>query len=650
MLQIESLDQRIALDATASAAAALPWFDAGELTYSFAPDGTMMGSERSTLFTELSSAGSVQQWQGEFAKAFDQWFHILGTSIAVHSDSGAPFGTFGPTQGDARFGDIRIGAVPLAGNIMAEAIPHSIITQGSWAGDILLNSNADWSNLQQLYSVALHEMGHVLGLPHSADPQSPMYLHGVHDALTPTPSDAAQLQKLYAGVDLHVDHDKSASREAHTGQWREEPNFQFEVSQAIPLEAALSASARYAASGELTTEATSRLYQLQPLGDIDHAEFLNIVVLAKQQNGLIPNVVLYDKSGDRIPSKILHNSDGVLVIQARDVEPNQTYYIAVTPAATAAQYQVGEFDLFAEYSLAALIPTEIGAYSLTADQPIVEQKFTVSTSRLIHVLVSSTSLQPKSANSAVWGTLVDSQNHVVAQLAFNLGDSRSAPLVFLEPGDYKLILQTGTQDGSRPTATSLKVYIDEISIDIGIGVVDPATEPIVTCPATGGNNPTCSDPTPIIVVEGPVFPDPRYLPSSPIYPSIPPWHNPPWFFWPIQTPTNPTYRHNPSNSLDVSGDTFVTPLDALLIVNELNALSPTGSTAFLDTNGDGLLTPIDVLFVVNALNALSTGNGEGPAGTSEVIATDTTASRAGQCVDDAISPFWDWELERKRKV
>ena len=78
------------------------------------------------------------------------------------------------TQGDTRFGDVRIGAVPLTDNVMAESIPNNLLTQGSWAGDIVLNANAPWSDLHQVFSVALHEFGHVLGMEHSSDPASPM--------------------------------------------------------------------------------------------------------------------------------------------------------------------------------------------------------------------------------------------------------------------------------------------------------------------------------------------------------------------------------------------------------------------------------------------------------------------------------------------
>lgn len=68
-------------------------------------------------------------------------------------------------------------------------------------------------------------------------------------------------------------------------------------------------------------------------------------------------------------------------------------------------------------------------------------------------------------------------------------------------------------------------------------------------------------------------------------------------------------------SLDVNGDDWVTPIDALLIINELNT---TGSGVFnpfrpgehvgwWDTNGDGRVSPIDALVVINHLNTYGAG-------------------------------------------
>jgi hypothetical protein len=80
---------------------------------------------------------------------------------------------------------------------------------------------------------------------------------------------------------------------------------------------------------------------------------------------------------------------------------------------------------------------------------------------------------------------------------------------------------------------------------------------------------------------------------------------------------------NQSNNLDVNGDTFVSPIDVLQLINYLNnpanptQLSlprPTSGPPYLDVNGDGFITPLDALIVINHLNSLpARGSGEGEA-------------------------------------
>ena len=61
---------------------------------------------------------------------------------------------------------------------------------------------------------------------------------------------------------------------------------------------------------------------------------------------------------------------------------------------------------------------------------------------------------------------------------------------------------------------------------------------------------------------------------------------------------------NPIDPLDVNLDQFVSPVDALAIINELNTPDSTSSTvgAFLDASGDHILAPIDALSIINDLN------------------------------------------------
>lgn len=77
---------------------------------------------------------------------------------------------------------------------------------------------------------------------------------------------------------------------------------------------------------------------------------------------------------------------------------------------------------------------------------------------------------------------------------------------------------------------------------------------------------------------------------------------------------------NPRNPLDVNNDGFVSPIDALLVISDINRngarplpnppVPPFTPPPYLDVSGDNTISPIDALIVVSFLNNPS-GSGEG---------------------------------------
>jgi hypothetical protein len=177
------------------------WPDAAHLTLSFAPDGTQVGDRISGLFQLLNARAPTAVWEREVVRAFQTWAVNGGINVAVVGDSGAPFGTPGLIQGDDRFGDIRIAAYPMALDVVAVATPFETAA-GTWAGDVKLNSNYNFTVGAQggydLYSVLLHEAGHVFGLPDGTDPASVMFENYTAVRTGLSAGDVAALQALYS--------------------------------------------------------------------------------------------------------------------------------------------------------------------------------------------------------------------------------------------------------------------------------------------------------------------------------------------------------------------------------------------------------------------------------------------------------------------
>jgi hypothetical protein len=83
----------------------------------------------------------------------------------------------------------------------------------------------------------------------------------------------------------------------------------------------------------------------------------------------------------------------------------------------------------------------------------------------------------------------------------------------------------------------------------------------------------------------------------------------------ITVAPDPHRWQNPRHPCDVNADGSITPLDVLLLINDINGrgsrelTTPSTPTPppFLDPNGDGWITPLDVLIVINYINAHGSG-------------------------------------------
>jgi VCBS repeat-containing protein len=96
----------------------------------------------------------------------------------------------------------------------------------------------------------------------------------------------------------------------------------------------------------------------------------------------------------------------------------------------------------------------------------------------------------------------------------------------------------------------------------------------------------------------------------------------------------PSPWQNQARPLDVNGDTFVTPIDALIVINLVNSIGsgplagrtpPVPTQPSVDTNGDGQLAPLDALLVINAINAGAGGEGAGEGESFSDFQADVTS-------------------------
>ena len=184
------------------------------VTLSFVPDGTDLGGVSSNLISTFNARfGSAATWQNVILKAAQQWAQQTNINFALVSDSGVASGSGGYQQGDPGMGDIRIGGFVFADNSLALAFAPPPVNNYSAAGDMAFNTGQSFriGSTYDLYTVAMHEVGHALGLGHSNYALAAMYPAYVGKKYGLHVDDVNGIRAIYGGARLPDAFDATAA-------------------------------------------------------------------------------------------------------------------------------------------------------------------------------------------------------------------------------------------------------------------------------------------------------------------------------------------------------------------------------------------------------------------------------------------------------
>jgi hypothetical protein len=324
-LSLELLENRLA-----PATWGNPWPDGQHLTLSFPGDGTSVGEQTSVLFQSLKQIAPTQVWQRDILRAFQAWAMHANLNIGLVADQGQAFGASGRLQGDSRFGDFRIEGHAMSSEVVALGTPFAA-SAGTWAGDIHFNTAASFgigaAEKYDLFTVALQEAGHALGLGPSNDPTSAMYGKYAGVRSGPSAADIAALHALYGPR-------SPDAREGAAG------NGSFSSAVALTLIKTGDRTYGIGADADITSTKDVDFYRMTALV----SGSLNVSIKTGGLSLLTPRVTIYDSSQRVIRSAT--DTDpltGELVVKA-DLYKGRTYYIKVASGRTDA-FGVGSYRM-----------------------------------------------------------------------------------------------------------------------------------------------------------------------------------------------------------------------------------------------------------------------------------------------------------------
>jgi hypothetical protein len=346
-LGVESLESRI----TPYVASGNAWPHPNLVTLSFVPDGTVMcqanggylTSNLFSAFSQIPGVTSASQWQNIILKAAQQWAQQTNLNFSLVGDDGESAGSGAYQQGNSRFGDIRIGGYAFGSscNWLASTFYPPSVNNYSVAGDVAFNTGYCFNigSTYDLFTVAMHEIGHALSLACSGCSSAVMYgtYNGAFTALGS--DDIAGIRSVYSGGSARS-YDAYNSN-GHT-------NGTFSAAATITSTIDASSLTSLVTGLDLTTIGQAEYFKFT--APANSASTMTVTVQSTGLSLLTPKVTVYNASGMSIGSASFSLPAGALedgatlAVKNLSVTPGATYYVMVRGADTTA-FSTGSYAL-----------------------------------------------------------------------------------------------------------------------------------------------------------------------------------------------------------------------------------------------------------------------------------------------------------------
>ena len=193
---------------------------------------------------------------------------------------------------------------------------------------------------------------------------------------------------------------------------------------------------RYETIGSIADATDIDYYKLKsPKASVGPLDVMTVGVRSLDAGHLLPSIEVLDEDALAVPFAVVVNGGGQLVIQVDGVTPDKDYAIRVAAEDPAGPFSTGNYALEASFgeSVATLQSMASGTVGVAVGQTV--HTLYVGRPQLFHFSLAAGDATVVSP-TAVLASIKNDQGAVVARVVSLAGQTRSAPAVLLNPGQY----------------------------------------------------------------------------------------------------------------------------------------------------------------------------------------------------------------------